>query len=898
MELIVAHANADFDALASVVAAKKLYPSAKAVLPGSAEKPVRDFLKMWQDEIGVDKEKDIDFSKVDKLILVETRSWQRIGTAASILKRKDLEIEIYDHHPKTRYDIKAGKDFYKKTGATVSILLEIIKKKNIEITPLEATIMALGIYEDTGSLTFQTTTKLDIDNVGYLFSRGASLNIVTNYLRRELSSKQIKFLSLLIKQTRDYIINGMHIGVVAVEIPKYVEDIALLVHKLLDVENFNIIFAFLRVTEDGKIYMVARSRLAFIDVGKIAKLFGGGGHAYASSANIKVLGLNECVNKLLLFLKSKLKPRMYAEDIVSPTIKAVTQNYTVIETRRLMQKFSLDAVAVLDDGSVKGVVKKADVEKGVKRGESDSSIMGCVKTSFARIGAHTPLYKIKQELSKDRLGILAVFKNKKFLGLISCIDISKILHNEMFEKEVILKPRRVVHQPIKNIASKMKKNMLPDIYKLVKLIGALADEKGFKVFCVGGFVRDILLGVKNFDVDIVLEEKGLQFAKTLSDRLKGALVVHRRFQTATVVFRPSIFNISKLDVCKDIKFKVDVATARKEYYEYPAALPTVIFSSIKQDLYRRDFSVNAMAVSLNKGSFGRLVDFYNGQKDLRAKKIRILHDLSFVEDPTRIFRAVRFEQRYNFAIEPHTENLIKTAVNLDMFGRTQKQRLRDEIILILSEPKPVKALVRMHELHELRFIHEKLKFNKHLLKMFDSIEQSCSWFELSFIDKRPIDKWLIFFAAIVYDLSLGQLKMLCEEFIFRKGDEKRLLLCKKETKKISKILQSKRSVLPSTIFKYLEGLPYEVILFIMAKTDFQVAKERISCFLREHHGVKLSITGKDLKSLGISPGPNYKKFLDYILSQKIDGKIKTRDDEMKLAVIVSKTKQSKSLRRL
>lgn len=428
----------------------------------------------------------------------------------------------------------------------------------------------------------------------------------------------------------------------------------------------------------------------------------------------------------------------------------------------------------------------------------------------------------------------------------------------------------------------MKKNLHPQIYKLIKLIGSLADKKGVKVFCVGGFVRDILLGVKNFDVDIVLEEKGIEFAKILADKLNGALVVHRRFQTATVIFNPSVFN-NKTQPDKNIKFKIDIATARKEYYEYPAALPKVSFSSIRQDLYRRDFSINAMAVCLNKGSFGRLTDFYNGQNDLKAKKIRTLHDLSFVEDPTRIFRAIRFEQRYNFTIEPHTENLIKKAVSLDMLGRTQKQRLRNEIILILSEPKPIKALVRMHELHKLKFIHEKLKFNNRIFKMFDSIEQSCAWFELSFIDKRPIERWLIYFAAIVDGLNLQQLKLVCEKFVFRKCDEKRIMLCKKEFNNIAGVLRYKRHIPSSAVFKYLEGLPYEVILFIMAKTASQAVKERISCFLREHNGVNLSITGKDLSALGISQGPRYKKLLDYILAQKIDGKIRTKEDELELA---------------
>ncbi|NQT90703.1 MAG: CCA tRNA nucleotidyltransferase [Candidatus Omnitrophica bacterium] len=453
---------------------------------------------------------------------------------------------------------------------------------------------------------------------------------------------------------------------------------------------------------------------------------------------------------------------------------------------------------------------------------------------------------------------------------------------ELIKKSGITRNRRKPHGPAKNISSAIKKNLSPRMLKILRLCGALADQKGLKAYAVGGFARDILLNVSSFDVDIVLERECLVFAKALADKLGGSLVVYKRFGTATVVM-DWCPKAKRGPVNRKERFKIDIATARVESYEHPAALPKVVFSSIKQDLHRRDFTINAMAVSLNKGSFGRLIDFFNGQRDLRQKKVRVLHDLSFIEDPTRIFRAVRFEQRYNFKIEPHTEELIKTAVRLDMFGRTQKQRLRNELILILSEPEPVKALTRMHELHELRFIHPRLRLTKGMLRLFGDIGECCRWYESSFLKKRPIDRWLIFFFAMVDGLDLAQVKALCEKFVFTKGDEKRIISCKGKADKVIRALKAKRELAPSRIYRHLEPLAYEVILFILAKAKSERVRMRVSLFLAKYNGVKPSISGKDLKGLGIAPGPRYGKILDRVLYEKLDGRLLNKQDEMRLA---------------
>lgn len=215
------------------------------------------------------------------------------------------------------------------------------------------------------------------------------------------------------------------------------------------------------------------------------------------------------------------------------------------------------------------------------------------------------------------------------------------------------------------------------IFKIIELVGRTADREGLSAYIVGGPVRDIFLNIPNYDLDFVVEGDGIKFAEALNAQLKGDLKVHRAFKTATIVYK---------------KLRIDVVTARSESYENPASYPDVEPGTIKDDLFRRDFTINAMAISINKKTFGELVDFYDGLKDLKKGIIRIMHEESFVDDPTRIFRAVRFSTRLNFRIEQHTKALMKKAVLGGLLGEVNKGRIKKEIELFLNEKKPLKCL--------------------------------------------------------------------------------------------------------------------------------------------------------------------------------------------------------------
>lgn len=425
-----------------------------------------------------------------------------------------------------------------------------------------------------------------------------------------------------------------------------------------------------------------------------------------------------------------------------------------------------------------------------------------------------------------------------------------------------------------NMLEGMRRMLPKEVFKIIRRMARSAEEQQLKAYVVGGFVRDLLLGLKNLDVDIVVEGDAIEFAGSAAERLNAALVAHKKFGTATLIFRKPVGGV---------KFKIDIATARTETYQHPAALPSVRFGSIRDDLYRRDFTINAMAVSMDKKNFGELIDFFGGRRDLERKRIRVLHGKSFIDDPTRIFRAVRFEQRYGFKIDKETVSLITHALKREMFDKVSGERLWGEIELLLKESDPLKAIKRMRTLYGLRSIDPKIRFGSKSENICKNIKGLYGRFKVYFLKKRPLDLWLAYFMAIIDNLSLKETLEACSRFAVKRGDRLRLVSCKKNEKSVMRMLCDKSEVDPSVIYRLLEPLPYETLLYIMAKCGRGLVKVRVKDFLTKYNGMRLKMRGEDLKNIGISPGPEFTKILEKALYAKLDGKLKTKRDEISFA---------------
>ncbi|MFA4854469.1 MAG: hypothetical protein WC616_03865 [Candidatus Omnitrophota bacterium] len=411
------------------------------------------------------------------------------------------------------------------------------------------------------------------------------------------------------------------------------------------------------------------------------------------------------------------------------------------------------------------------------------------------------------------------------------------------------------------------KRLPREIKELISSAGKVSKETGMPAYLVGGFLRDLLLGVKNFDLDIAVEGNGILFAGKLAKKLKSGIRVHERFGTATLILKG--------------RLKVDIATTRKERYPCCASLPVVSAGSLIEDLMRRDFTINAMAAGIARAGAGKLIDPFGGKADLAQGRIRILHDLSFKDDPTRILRAVRFQARFGFQIERKTLSLLKEAISLGLLHKVSAHRMRDDLILMLKEDKPLKQIRALDGLTGLSFLSPKLKPGKATYDLFKAVDKKVAWFAKSFPGRRHLDLWLIYFTALLKPLGLAEIKKISHRLALASGEEKRIIsYCRRGRKLIFRL--SRKEISPAQIFSLLEPLSYETVILLAATSQNKYCKKHIADFLEIYNGMRLYVSGHDLHGLGVLPGPVYQKIFSKVLAAKLNGRVATYQDELAL----------------
>ena len=866
MEIITTHINADFDAMASMIAAKKLYPEAVMVFPGSQEHNLREFLvESTFYFFDFAKIRDLEFSRISRLILVDTRQAGRIGKFENLVKDKKVDIHIYDHHPDSEDDVCGSLEVVKPAGATVTILTELIREGGIQLTPDEATILTLGIYEDTGSFTFSSTTPADYEAARFLLTQGANLNMVSDMLTRELTTEQISLLHDLIHSATTHTINTIPICIARASVDKYIGDFALLVHKLMDMENLNVLFGLARM--EDRIYMVARSRLPEVNVGEIAAAFGGGGHSSAASATIKDLTLIQVEEELFRILQSWINPKQRAKHLMSSPVISVPPELSLQEAAELLTRYNINAAPVLDGELLVGILSRQMIDKGIYHGLKDVAVSDFMGTEFNSVSPDASLIEIQEHLVDLQQRLLPVVEGKKVVGVITRKDLlNTLLHDPSRIPTYVYEP---VHQAEnkrrKNVSNVMREQLPRRINEILQEAGKVAAEHGYRAYAVGGFIRDLVLRRPNLDIDIVVEGDGIVFAKDFAQSYDARVRSYKKFGTAVVIFPDG--------------FKIDVATARLEYYEYPAALPTVELSSLKLDLYRRDFTINTLAVELNPGGFGQMIDYFGAQRDFKDKAIRVLHNYSFVEDPTRVLRAIRYEQRLGFRIMKHTSNLIENAVKMKLLVELSGRRLTNELKLILSEENPVPAIQRMNEYKLLPFLHPDIQCGPSQERLLREIGSVLAWYDLSFI-KNGCDRWLVYLLALIDPLGRTGLEDFCLRMEFPPRIATLLLEGREKAVSVGREFYRKPELQASEIYHLLEDVGTEWLLFIMAKTQQEGTRRAISRYFRDLKEVRPKLRGRDLQAMGITPGPVYRRILTQLLDGQLNGHLTSREEEI------------------
>ena len=875
--IITAHANADYDALGSMVAASKLYPEAVLVLPAGTERILRDFFMQSAALLfGFQQAKDLDLTAVRTLVLVDTRQKGRIAHVAPVLDNPGLAVHVYDHHPASPEDLRGEVERIETWGACTSIIIDEIRKRGLTLPRDEATIMGLGIYEDTGSFQFPSTTPHDFAAAAFLCEQGMNTNTIRDILKPEVTADQVNALHTLLDSAATHEIQGIPVVMAELTADEFIGDLALSVHKMMDITQAKVIFAVANMAD--RVQIVARSQLPEVDVGRICSSLGGGGHAGAASASVKNATLSEVKDSLFALLYSSIKPDLTVGHIMSFPVHSVDTTHTVREAEDILLRFGLKIVPVMEPGTrhCVGLLEHQLAARALVHGLGDQPVAEYMQRQVSTVPLGSTLYPVIEVVlgEKQRL-VPVVDAHDEVLGVISRTDLINILIEEPARIPENLMPES---QRNRNIADLINSRLPEDLVKLLKFTGDLGDKLNVSVYMVGGIVRDILMERENYDLDIVVEADGIKFAEVLSRELGGHMRAHETFKTAVVV------------VDKDDKhYHIDVATARLEYYDRPAALPVVELSSIKMDLYRRDFTINALAVHLNSADYGELEDFFGAQRDMKDRTIRVLHSLSFVEDPTRILRAIRFEQRFGFHLAPQTERLIKNALQLQLFDKLSGSRIDHELRLICEEVSPLACFKRLEGFDALKDVHPLLKLTEDKETLLAEMEKMDAWYDLLYLEPAP-RHWLAYLLCFchkakyteVSDLlnELGMSAKVRREFMDIRERSRKALAELKNWQKQTKADGKGRI---SELYRILAPISVEGLLFLMCKYTNEDARKLISHYLTKLRDVKIEINGNDLVGMGIEQGPVFSEILKQVLMAKLDGLAETREEQLNAA---------------
>ncbi|WP_316900551.1 CBS domain-containing protein [Pseudodesulfovibrio indicus] len=871
--VITAHANADFDALAAMVAASKLYPEAVLIFPGSQETNLRNFfIESTTYLFNFKAFKDIEPDSVELLVVVDTRQKSRIPHVRPVLDNPDLRVHLYDHHPDSDEDLPAEKVVVRTWGSTTTILVHEIMERGLALNQEEATLLGIGIYEDTGSFGFNTTTPEDFTAAGFLKSQGMDIEVITDLLSHELSAEQVTYLGELFKNAKTYDIHGVDVVITEMSTDKFVPDFALLIHKFMDMEKIKVVFALGRMAD--RIHVVARSKNPDVNVGRICASMGGGGHEAAASVTVKDRTLAEVRDDLFALFYSQINPQIVVDNLMSRPPVVIEDDKCMSDAVELMTRYGLKDVPVVAKDGMRcvGIISHVTADKAISHHLGDVPLSEYMTRKFETVESKTDLYRVMEIVLSNRQRMLPVEDDGELVGVITRTDLVNMLIEEPARIPDSLMPdsRRE-----RNIASQVKNRLPQRMIDLLKEAGELADQLGCEAYAVGGFVRDILLGRPNLDLDLVVEGDGIGFAKKFAARVGGRVKAHSKFKTAVVIL--------------DDDQRVDVATARLEYYEYPAALPTVELSSIKMDLYRRDFTVNALALRINPGRYGQLVDFFGAERDIRNKTIRVLHSLSFVEDPTRILRAIRFERRFDFQIGGQTMRLIKNALSLKLFSKLSGTRVMHELQLIMNEEDPLSCMLRMQELGIMEAIHPLLKLTQERIQILTELVKVHNWYKLLYLEPKIVP-WKLYILGMTAGVKRDQTTQVTKRLHFTPKEEREFLQLRDMIgEALMKLMGWKegKSKL-SRLYSILHPIPVEGILFLMARSRKEYIRRNISQYLARLRSMAVDVNGKDLMDMGIKPGPVFGQILDKLMVAKIDGRVETREDQLKLAKKLNK----------
>ena len=858
MDVATTHVNADLDGLASLVAVNRLHGPMALALPGGMDPETH---RVWNEHSAAfpvlmrvrTLRRHLVQSELGRLFVVDTSDPERLGFIKDHVARF-AEVRAFDTHPP--HPGALPREAMPSAGACISALVLMLRDADIAPTAEEAGLFLLGIHQETGHFSFGTTTAVDHQAAACCWQWGAPAEWPSKYVQRGFTRAQLLLLERMAHSV-EFVEEGGHtVALMDVELDAYQPDLAVLVEQLREAEQWPA--ALLVASQGERAFCIGRSRMG-LDMAAILRALGGGGHPEAASAVLRQVTLADARKVVKATLVELMGRQLTALKVAAQPVFALPSTTTIRDVADALHQRRFNAIPITETagGAARyvGVVQRMDVDAALRHGLGARPVVDVMAQAPTWVAADTPLHQVRRQLVAGPRRLILV--GEPPAAAVGVLTRGQVLRSG----ELPFDPREAGGHPPPHLVLAMVRKQLGAAWEHVEALAALGIRTGTSVFLVGGTVRDMFLGTQVRDLDVLVEGHAPDLARAARDTLGGWISVREAFATAT--WRPPGGTA------------IDLASSRSEYYEKPAALPKVAHAGLQQDLYRRDFTVNAMAVALVGPEAGKILDPYGGMADLRDGVLRVLHGVSFHDDPTRMFRAARFAARFDFRLAPDTAGLLKAARQVGVLERLTDERLGAELELIVNEREVVQVFRLLREWGLLDHIHPNLARERTLLTRL--ADARSSRFRFQGLREEGVSQgdvlWLALATMVPEDVRRDRVGLIGGGRQRRSRWFEGPQRIKATRAPLARVRKASRAA------RILEPLDTVELIVAFASASSVRGRDWIVWWFGEGHKITRAIDGRALLTLGYPPGPALRRGLEVALDLAREG----ASPEMQLA---------------
>ncbi len=851
MRLVITHEQPDFDAVASAALATVLLPGSIVALAGTLPGSVGELLKLYRDQVPIVESEDVDLETVTELIVVDTAERGRLGRFKPLLDK--LPVTVFDHHPEPSDPVPGTRGLRDTVGATVTLLARQLAAAGVSLPAALASLALLGLHEDTGDLTFDHTTADDHQAAAWLLRQGANLEVVRRFRSVTLPPELSGLRERLLVESATIDVSGRSVITASFSRRDYLPSASGLASTLLDDTGADAVIIAARMAD--RTLLFARSG-SHVDVaGALQQALGGGGHRRAAFARCE-LTPERALEQVLAVLPRFVDAPLRARDVMSAPVRTVRAASTLAEARQELARHAHNGMPVVDESDrLVGVISRRDIDHALRHGIADAQVDGFMTRPPITAAPESTLRELERLVLRHDVGRLPIVAGGRLVGIVTRSDLIRARH-----------PGADLRAPAERVLASLPEGAR----RVLDLAASLAT--GARLYLVGGTVRDGLMGIGYQDLDLVVEagastaddahaaHTGTRGAPSLGRALQrvlgGSLAVHSDFGTASLRLEGGL--------------AVDLASARVEAYPTPGGLPEVRSGQLVDDLARRDFSVNALAVRFHPAP-ADLIDPFGGLADLELRRLRVLHPLSFVEDPTRLVRGARLAGRLGLRFDDDALAKARAALRPEVLANVSGQRLRGELELTLSEPRVAPALRLLAAIGVLEPLYG-LKLDAAALERLDAAVREAP---------RRGDESAPSAAAALMVLLCATPDDAAARAFERFHWPRRLWV---QRERVRALAQS-GTTLTGERLEALEPSSRRALAALEPAFESAVAAF-------EHAPERPRVRGRDVLRLGLAAGPSVGAVLDELARAREAGEVTTFDDELALAERLVRERQT------